>query len=108
MDTTEYFDNYYKTKISYNASEVDSVIGYFLKRGFEQIAAVNTAMIILRQAQEDKLSVHKLLDTLSGIDNVKLNQLITEILNLNRPKTSKLGYRTGNVLRLFDQRNIIV
>jgi hypothetical protein len=36
--TTEFFNNFYNLEISYNPSEVDAVIGYFLKRGFENIA----------------------------------------------------------------------
>ena len=30
-DQKRYFNNYYKTDINFNASEVDAVIGFFLK-----------------------------------------------------------------------------
>ena len=30
--TTEFFNNFYNLEISYNPSEVDAVIGYFLKK----------------------------------------------------------------------------
>ena len=35
--TPEFFNNFYDIEISYNASEVDAVIGYFLKRGFGKV-----------------------------------------------------------------------
>jgi len=46
--TARFFDNFYNREISYNASEVDAVIGYFLKRGFDRIAAINTASVLLQ------------------------------------------------------------
>ena len=64
--TKTFFNNYYNTTLSYNASEVDAVIGYFL------------------------------------------SNVVAQILNLNRAKTSTLGYRSPAVTLLFDQRNILV
>lgn len=106
--TKKFFNNYYNTQLSYNASEVDAVIGYFLKRGFEKIAAVNTASVLLQQASIDQLNVYQLLDTLKGINDVQLSNVVAQILNLNRSKTSTLGYRTASSTLLFDQRNIVV
>ena len=65
-DQKRYFNNYFKTEINYNASEVDAVIGYFLKRGFEKLSAINTASVLLQQAQIDDVPVFQLLDTLQG------------------------------------------
>jgi|TARA_B110000285_G_scaffold70166_1_gene80791 hypothetical protein len=106
--TTKFFDNYYNKEISYNASEVDAVIGYFLKRGFDKVSAVNTASILLQQAEIDQLTVFKLLDTLKGINDVQLSNIVAQILNLNRSKVSTLGYRVPEEKQLFDQRQIIV
>jgi hypothetical protein len=106
--TTKFFDNYYNKEISYNASEVDAVIGYFLKRGFDKVSAVNTASILLQQAEIDQLTVFKLLDTLKGINDVQLSNVVAQILNLNRSKVSTLGYRVPEEKQLFDQRQIIV
>ena len=107
-DQKRYFNNYFKTEINYNASEVDAVIGYFLKRGFDKLAAINTASVILQQASIDEVPVFELLDTLSGIDDVQLNNVLAQILNLNRQKTSMLGFRSKSDQELFDHRNIIV
>jgi hypothetical protein len=106
--TKQFFDNYYNQEISYNASEVDAVIGYFLKRGFEKTAAVNTASVLLQQASVDQLTVFQLLDTLKGVNDVQLSNIVAQILNLNRSKTSTIGYRTADLTQLFDQRQIIV
>ena len=106
-DQKRYFNNYFKTEINYNASEVDAVIGYFLKRGFEKLSAINTASVLLQQAQIDEVPVFQLLDTLQGTTAVQLNNIVAQILNLNRQKTSLLGYRSKSQDELFDQRNII-
>lgn len=106
--TKKFFNNYYNRQISYNASEVDAVIGYFLKRGFDKIAAVNTASILLQQAELDEISVFQLIDTLKGVTDVQLSNIVAQILNLNRSKVSTLGYRIPEVKQLFEQRQIIV
>lgn len=106
--TTRFFDNFYNREISYNASEVDAVIGYFLKRGFDKIAAVNTAGVLLQQASKDQITVFQLIDTLKGVNDVQLSNIVAQILNYNRSKTSKIGYRSQSITQLFDQRNILV
>jgi len=107
--TTEFFNNFYDIEISYNPSEVDAVIGYFLKRGFEKVSAVNTASVLLQQAKIDNLNVQELIDTLKGVTDVQLSLIVAQILNLNRSKTSVLGFRDINSNQeLFDRRNIVV
>lgn len=106
--TQKFFDNYYNKQIPYKASEVDAVIGYFLKRGFEKVAAVNTASILLQQASIDQLTVFQLIDTLKGVNDVQLSNIVAQILNLNRSKTSTVGFRVPEATQLFDQRQILV
>jgi succinate dehydrogenase flavin-adding protein (antitoxin of CptAB toxin-antitoxin module) len=106
--TKKFFDNYYNREINYNASEVDAVIGYFLKRGFDKIAAVNTASVLLQQADIDQITVFKLIDTLKGVNDVQLSNIVAQILNINRSKVSTLGYRVPEKTQLFEQRQIIV
>ena len=107
--TTEFFNNFYNLEISYNPSEVDAVIGYFLKRGFERTAAINTASVLLQQAKIDELNVQQLIDTLKGVTDVQLSLIVAQILNFNRSKTSVLGFRdnTGQS-ETFDQRNVVI
>lgn len=93
---------------SYNSQDVDAVVGYFQKRGFDQTAAINTAGVLLRQAAQDNLPVFELIDTLKGLNDVQLSSLVAQILNINRNKCSVIGYRVTNRQNLFDQRNILV
>jgi len=106
--TTEFFNNFYNLEISYNPSEVDAVIGYFLKRGFEKVSAINTASVLLQQAKIDDLNVQQLLDTLKGVTDVQLSLIVAQILNFNRSKTSVLGFRDTPNQELFEQRNIVI
>ena len=107
--TTEFFNNFYNIEISFNPSEVDAVIGYFLKRGFDKTAAINTASVLLQQAKIDDLNVQQLIDTLKGVTDVQLSLIVAQILNFNREKTSVLGFRDETTQsELFDQRNVVI
>lgn len=107
--TPEYFNNYYNLEISYNPGDVDAVIGYFLKRGFERTAAINTASVLLQQARIDELNVQQLIDTLKGVTDVQLSLIVAQILNFNRSKTSVLGFKDPAAQQeLFDQRNVVI
>lgn len=107
--TPEYFNNFYNIEISYNSSEVDAVIGYFLKRGFGKVSAINTASVLLQQAKIDNLNVQQLIDTLKGVTDVQLSLIVAQILNFNRAKTSVLGFRDeSSQQELFDQRNVVI
>jgi hypothetical protein len=108
-NTVLYFNSFYGSgDINYTQNEVDAVVGYFLKRGFDQIAAVNTGGVLLEQAKRDSVPVFKLLDTLEGINDVQLSNVVAQIINANRRKTSSIGYKQQSENQLFDQRNIIV
>ena len=107
--TTEFFNNFYDIEINYNPGEVDAVIGYFLKRGFGRVSAINTASVLLQQAKIDDLNVQQLIDTLKGVTDVQLSLIVAQILNFNREKTSVLGFREENDQQeLFDQRNVVI
>lgn len=108
-DTLLYFNSFYSDgTVSYTQNEVDAVVGYFLKRGFEKVAAINTGGVLLEQAKRDNVPVFKLLDTLKGVNEVQLSNIVAQIINANRRKTSSIGYRQQSENQLFDQRNIIV
>ncbi len=107
--TPEYYKNFFETDIAYNPEEIDATIGYFLKRGFSKVAAINTASVILQQAKIDNLNVQQLLDTLSGVTDVQLSVIVAQILNLNRSKTSAIGFvQKPTDTELFDQRNVVI
>lgn len=103
-----FFDRYYTNPISYSSNEVDAVIGFFQKRGFDETAAINTAVVLLQQSKIDGLKVFELLDTLKGTTDVQLSNIVAQILNLNRSKSSALGYKVQQLGTKLEQRNIIV
>jgi hypothetical protein len=110
-DTTSvkmFFDNYFATQVSFPAAEIDATIGFFAKRGFDSSSASSTAIILLNQARVENVSVFSLLDKLKGLTDVQLGQVIAQVLNAYREKTSLLGYRTEIVTDTFEARNILI
>jgi len=107
-DVKTFFANYYKTAVSFPASEIDATIGFFLKRGFDTNSARSTAIVLLTQARVENVSVFKLLDTLKSLTDVQLSQVVAQVLNNNREKTSLLGYRIQAVTDTYESRNILV
>jgi hypothetical protein len=101
------FNRYFSNEIAYSSSQVDSVIGFFRKRGFDELAAISVSTILLQQAKADGVNVNSLLDTLDGFDKVKLSTLVTAILNANRSKLSKLGYKAEVNYDKVEARNIL-
>lgn len=106
-DTRTFFDNYSKRRLQFKATDVDILIGYFKKRGFGEVAAVNTATVILTQASMEGLDIMKLLDLLKGVNEVQLNRIIASLLNVDRRKTSQIGIREEYSGDQFMKRNII-
>lgn len=104
----EFYNRNITNVVNFKSEDVDAVVGYFQKRGFDEVAAINTAGILLRQAYQDQLSAFELIDTLRGLTDVQLSNLVAQILNINRSKSSAIGYRTVDRQNLFDQRNILV
>jgi len=103
-----FFDRYFVEEISFAANDVDSVVGFFEKRGFDNTSATSTAVILLQQAKLDNVKIYKLLDTLRGLTDVQLSAIVAEVLNYNRDKTSTLGYRVTPERNTTEARNIVV
>jgi hypothetical protein len=101
-----FFDRYYEQQIAFPSNQVDAVLGFFLKRGFQDQAAKSTAIVLLNQARADSINVFKLIDTLKGLTDVELSRIVTEVLNQAREKTSVLGYKLINTAPTIEGRNI--
>jgi hypothetical protein len=104
----QFFDRYYDKPLEFPANEVDAVVAFFEKRGFAPAAAASVSTVLLQQAKIDNVKVFKLLDTLQGLEDVKLSSLVAEILNYSRTKTSTLGYRVEDATEYVEARNIAV
>jgi hypothetical protein len=105
--TKKLFNTFFDKQIAYPSSKVDSVVGFFLNRGFQEAAAASIATVLLEQSKKDDINVMALLDTLSGYDSVQLSSLVTAVLNANRSATSKLGLRSENTVNYTEARNIL-
>ena len=84
-------------------------MAFFEQRDYDRQAAESIAYVLMRQAKIDEVSVFKILDTLKAqvsVDPITLNNLVGEILNLNRFKTSILGYKSAGPENTLAKRNI--
>lgn len=102
------FDGYYTATNSFPTEQVDAVIGFFKKRGFDDISANSTSVVLLQQARIDNVNIFQLLDTLGGLTEVQMSAIVTQVLNYNRQKNSVLGYRQSDNAVTLERRNILV
>jgi len=96
-------------KVELNAAEYDAAVAFFENRDYDRQASESIAYVLMRQAKIDDVNVFKILDTLlaqSSKDPVTLNNLVGEILNLNRFKTSILGYKSPGPQNTLAKRNV--
>jgi len=107
-EVKEFYNKYYTEKISYSANQVDSVVGFFLKRGFDESSATGIATVLLQQSKIDDVNVFTLLDTLKGLNDVQISGLVGEIVNYNRSKVSVIGFKTTDSVEKQESRNIVV
>lgn len=110
-DTTELkniFDKYYQKQISYPSNQIDAVVGFFLKRGFDEQSSKSVSIVLLNQANNDGVNVFVLLDKLKGLTDSQLTQIITDVINVYRDKTSALGFKNLSFEETIESRNIRV
>jgi hypothetical protein len=103
-----FFDTYFIEPVVFPAAEIDAVVGFFSKRGFDELASNSTAIILLQQAKIDNVNVFTLLDTLGKLEDIKISAVIAQVLNYNRQKISTLGYKRTDTTDLLEKRNIVV
>ena len=84
------------------------MIGFFKKRGFDDLASNSTSIVLLQQARLDEVNVFQLLDTLKGLTELQLSAVVTEVLNYNRQKNSTLGFRVEDTSELLEKRNVLI
>lgn len=107
-DVRQFFDKFFTHQVSFPTGEIDATIGFFLKNNFDVQSARSIAIVLLNQARADNVSVFQLIDTLKQLSDVELSQVVAQVLNSYREKTSLLGYRIQPVTNTFDSRNIVV
>ena len=105
--TKLFFDSYGIAPLEFKSNEVEAAIGFFQSNGFDRDASIATASALLKQAKLEGVPVFQLLNNLKGFISLKLNSLVAEVLNNNRPATSTLGYKITNVNNNNISRNIV-
>lgn len=107
LETLKVFDTYSNAPLNIDSATYDAMTAFFSTRGFGEESARSTAYVIIKQAILDNYNPFELIGTLKGLNDVELSNLITEILNYNRYKTSSLG--TASPFTPADEvaRNII-
>lgn len=105
-EVKEYFNKYFTEKISVSSNKIDAVVGFFTKRGFDEVSATNVAAVLIEQAKIDEVEIFTLLDTLKGLQDVEISGLVAEILNYNRSKSSIIGFKVERSTRT-ELRNIV-
>jgi hypothetical protein len=105
--TAQFFSTFYQAPIELNGTDIIAVTGFFESRGFTKDAADGVAMIILSQAKANNLNAFQILDTLKILNGIELSQLVGQILNYNRFKTSTLGISTSITPADEIERNIL-
>jgi hypothetical protein len=103
-----FFDKFFVHQVSFPSNQIDAVLGFFLKRGFDTSSARSTGIVLLNQARIDNVNVFELLDTLKTLSDVQLSQVVAQVLNSYREKTSTLGYRIAPLVDTFESRNVLV
>jgi hypothetical protein len=106
-DTILYFDSYNKLELQFKASESDAVIAFFKKRGMEDQAARGVAFIFLKQCKNDGVKPLELLSDLQKLDTNQTDNVLGEILNINRINISALGSKKPESGENPAKRNII-
>jgi hypothetical protein len=108
LDTKQFFDKFFINEVTFPANEIDASIGFFLKRGFDAESARSISIVLLNQAKIDNVNAFQLLDTMKSLTDVKLSQIMAQILNSYREKISLLGYRIAPIADSYESRNILV
>lgn len=102
-----FFDKFFLHQVTFPSNQIDAVVGFFSKRGFDDISARSTAISLLNQARLESINVFQLLDSLKGLTDVQLSQVVTEVLNLYRDRRSALGYKLTVTEETTESRNIL-
>ena len=107
-EVRDFFDKFFLHQITFPSNQIDAVLGFFLKRGFDEEAARSTGIVLLNQARLDNVGVFELIDTLKGLTDVQLGKVVAEVLNAYREQTSTLGYKVMSIVDTYESRNVVV
>ena len=105
--TLRLFGDYFDGSIQINSDEFDAVISFFKSKDYTNESAETIGYVICRQAKIDNVSALTILDKLSDTNPQELTDIVAEILNLYRFKSSLIGRKTDNPTPDVILRNIL-
>ena len=105
--TMRIFGDYFDNAVTINSAEYDAVISFFTGKDYTLESAETIAYVICRQAKLDNVSSLIVLDQLSATNPQELSDIIAEILNLYRFKSSLIGIKQDNPTPEVISRNIL-
>ena len=105
--TLRIFGDYFNNQVQINSGEYDAVIGFFKSKDYTDESAETLSYVICRQARIDNVSAMTVLDQLSSTDPQELSDIVAEILNLYRFKSSLVGKKQDNPTQDVVSRNIL-
>ncbi len=108
VEVKNFFDKFFAHEVSFPSNQIDAVVGFFLKHGFDPESARSTGIVLLNQARADNVNVFTLIDTLKSLTDVQLSQVVAQVLNAYREKVSLLGYRIAPLVDTYESRNILI
>ena len=105
--TLRIFGDYFDKSVTVDSAEYDAMIAFFTDKDYDQQSAETISYVIARQAKIDQVSGFSILDQLTNTDPQELTDIVAEILNLYRFKSSLIGKKTTNETPDVISRNII-
>ena len=105
--TLRIFGDYFDKTVTIDSAEYDSIIAFFTGKDYDKESAETIAYVIARQAKIDGVSGFKVLDQLSNSNPQELSDIVAEILNLYRFKSSLIGKKETNPTPDVISRNIL-
>ena len=105
--TLRIFGDYFDNQVTINSSEFDAVKAFFKGKDYTDESADTIAYVICRQSKIDNVSAMKILDQLDDSDPQELTDIVAEILNLYRFKSSLIGRKEDNPTPSIVSRNIL-
>jgi hypothetical protein len=89
--TNKTFNQYHDVPVQLNHDVMTAMIGMLESRGFSNDSAEMISITIMVQAKRDGYNPMTVLESMKKLNENDLSQIISEILNYNRLKTSVLG-----------------
>jgi TPP-dependent indolepyruvate ferredoxin oxidoreductase alpha subunit len=89
--TNKAFDQYNDIPVELDQNMLTAMTGMLENRGFSRDSSESISITVMIQAKRDGYNPMTVLESMKKLNENDLSQLLSEILNYNRLKTSVLG-----------------